>query len=152
MAVDVDSISDVADNANIISGATVDVGSISSAAVQVETIASDEAVEVHIISGATVDIVMISDVACEVHKISGTAVDDDVRSVGGVEFDIMSDEKDDVGAVSDERFDDDSITKGVDVDETSHATLEIKTIFDVEEGVYGMSDETEEIDVISGNT
>lgn len=152
MAVDVDSISDVADNTNIISGATVDVGSISSAAVQVETIASDEAVEVHIISGATVDIVMISDVACEVHKISGTAVDDDVRSVGGVEFDIMSDEKDDVGAVSDERFDDDSITKGVDVDEISHATLEIKTIFDVEEGVYGMSDETEEIDVISGNT
>lgn len=151
MAVDVDSISDVADNANIISGATVDVGSISSAAVDVETIVSDEAVEVHIISGATVDIVMISDVACEVHKISGTAVDDDVRSVGGVEFD-MSDETDDVGAVSDERFDDDSITKGVDVDETSHATLEIKTIFDVEEGVYGMSDETEEIDVISGNT
>ena len=152
MAVDVDPISDVADNANIISGATVDVGSISSAAVDAETIVSDEAVEVHIISGATVDIVMISDVACEVHKISGTAVDDDVRSVGGVEFDITSDENDDVGAVSNERFDDDSITKGVDVDETSHATLEIKTIFDVEEGVYGMSDETEEIDVISGNT
>ena len=136
----------------MISGATVDVGSISSALVDAETIVSDEAVEVHIISGATVDIVMISDVAREVHKISGTAVDDDVISVGGVEFDIMSDEKDDVGAVPDESFDDDSITKGVDVDEISHAILEIKTIFDVEEGVYGMSDETEEIDVISGNT
>ena len=64
----------------------------------------------------------------------------------------MSDEKDDVGAVSDESFDDDSITKGVDIDEISHATLDIKTIFDVEEGVYGISDETEDIDVISGNT
>lgn len=95
---------------------------------------------------------MISDVACDVRKTSGTAVDDDVISVGGVEFDIMSDENDDVGTVSDERFDDDSRTKGVDVDEISHATLDIKTIVDVEEGVYEMSDETEDIDVISGNS
>ena len=151
MEVDVDSIPDVVDNANIISGAAVDVGSISSAAVDVEAIVSDEAVDVHIIPGATVDIVMTSDFTCDVPKIFRAAVDDDVISVGEVEFDIMSDEKDDVSTVFDESFDDDSITKGVDVDEISHATVEIKTIFGVEEGVYGMSDEPEDIDVTSGN-